>query len=102
MAARPVSHSILLTTADTLDRGGPHAFGPADPFSGWWTGADGAVAGGLLCTPPYPLLLGALPAEAVRALAAALGTEPLLAGSTGSTPAAPTCGRRPRPEVVAA
>ncbi|MFD9355472.1 GNAT family N-acetyltransferase [Streptomyces sp. NPDC060031] len=83
VAARPVSNSILLTTADTLRRGGPHAFGPADPFFGWWTGADGVVSGGLLCTPPHPLLLGALPAEAVRALAAALDTEPLLAGIRG-------------------
>ncbi|MGW0389886.1 GNAT family N-acetyltransferase [Streptomyces sp. NPDC003042] len=83
LAAQPVSNTILLTTADALERRGPHAFGPADPFYGWWTGADGAVAGGLLCTPPYPLLLGAVPAEAVRALAAALGTQPLLRGITG-------------------
>ncbi|MET9320576.1 GNAT family N-acetyltransferase [Streptomyces sp. NPDC003038] len=83
VAAQPVSNTVLLTTADALGRRGPHAFGRADPFFGWWTGADGAVAGGLLCTPPYPLLLGALPAEAVRALAAALSTEPLLAVING-------------------
>ncbi|MGW0364762.1 GNAT family N-acetyltransferase [Streptomyces sp. NPDC002990] len=83
VAARPVSNTVLLTTADTLERRGPHAYGRADPFFGWWTGTDGAVAGGLLCTPPHPLLLGALPVEAVRALADALATEPLLAGISG-------------------
>ncbi|MCX4696409.1 GNAT family N-acetyltransferase [Streptomyces sp. NBC_01408] len=83
VAARPVSNTILLTTADALERRGPHAFGRADPFFGWWTGAEGAVAGGLLCTPPFPVLLSALPAEAVRALAVALDTEPLLAGISG-------------------
>ncbi|MFD3696506.1 GNAT family N-acetyltransferase [Streptomyces sp. NPDC058646] len=80
VAARPVSDTMLLTTADALERRGPHAFGPADPFFGWWTGADGAVSGALLCTPPFPVLVGALPQEAARALGAALATEPLLAG----------------------
>ncbi|MER5870923.1 GNAT family N-acetyltransferase [Streptomyces sp. NPDC002044] len=83
LTARPVPNSLLLTTADALERRGPHAYGRADPLFGWWTGADGTVAAGLLCTPPYPLLLGALPAEAVRALARALATEPLLAGISG-------------------
>ncbi|MFD3805868.1 GNAT family N-acetyltransferase [Streptomyces sp. NPDC058619] len=83
LTARPVPNSLLLTTADALKRRGPHAYGRADPLFGWWTGPDGTVAAGLLCTPPHPLLLGALPAEAVRALAGALATEPLLAGISG-------------------
>ncbi|MFI5619360.1 GNAT family N-acetyltransferase [Streptomyces sp. NPDC051567] len=83
VAARPVTGTLLLTTADTLARHGPHAFGDTDPVFGWWTGAGGEVAGGLLCTPPYPLLLGAVPPEAVRALGAALAAEPLLAGVGG-------------------
>ncbi|MFD3543024.1 GNAT family N-acetyltransferase [Streptomyces sp. NPDC058662] len=83
VAAQPVVNTVLLTTADALERRGPHAFGAADPFFGWWTAPDGTVAAGLLCTPPHPLLLGALPAGAVRALADALATEPLLAGVSG-------------------
>ncbi|MEU3721444.1 GNAT family N-acetyltransferase [Streptomyces sp. NPDC031705] len=83
VAAQPVVNTVLLTVTDALERRGPHAFGPADPVFGWWTGADGRVAGALLRTPPFPLLLGALPAEAVGALARAFASEPLLAG-TGS------------------
>ncbi|WP_411107056.1 GNAT family N-acetyltransferase [Streptomyces sp. cmx-4-9] len=83
VAAQPVSNTVLLTTADALERRGPRAFGRADPFFGWWTGPDGSVAGGLLCTPPFPLLVGALPEGAVRALAACLDTEPLLADISG-------------------
>ncbi|MCX5193794.1 GNAT family N-acetyltransferase [Streptomyces sp. NBC_00249] len=80
VAAQPVVDTLLLTVADALERRGPHAYGPGDPLFGWWTGADGAVCGALLRTPPFPLLLGAVPPEAVPALGAALSREPLLAG----------------------
>lgn len=80
IAAEPVANTSLLTVIDALERRGPDAYGPDAPFFGWWTGEDGAVAGALLCTPPYPLLIGTLPAGAVRELGAALGSEPVLAG----------------------
>ncbi|MFC9824269.1 GNAT family N-acetyltransferase [Streptomyces erythrochromogenes] len=80
VAARPVPNTLLLSVADALERRGLHAFGPEAPVFGWWTGPDGAVSGALVCTPPHPLQLGALPGEAVGALADALTTEPLLAG----------------------
>ncbi|MFJ6796848.1 GNAT family N-acetyltransferase [Streptomyces sp. NPDC091268] len=83
VAAQPVPNTLLLSVADALAHRGPHAYGPADPVFGWWTGPDGAVAGALLCTPPYPLHLGALPERAVEELAAVLATEPLLAGIGG-------------------
>lgn len=83
VAAQPVPNTLLLTVADALERRGPHAYGPADPVFGWWTGPDGAVSAGLLCTPPHPLQLGALPPEAVGALARCLATEPLLAAVPG-------------------
>ncbi|MBT2457846.1 GNAT family N-acetyltransferase [Streptomyces sp. ISL-86] len=84
VAAEPVVNTALLTVTDALERRGLEAFGADDaPVFGWWTAPGGAVAGGLLCTPPFPLLLGALPEEAVRALGAALSTEPLLAGVGG-------------------
>ncbi|MBT2479380.1 GNAT family N-acetyltransferase [Streptomyces sp. ISL-94] len=79
VTAQPVSNTLLLTVADRLKRQGIHAYGSADPLFGWWTGPDGTAAAGLLCTPPFPLQLGAAPEEAVRALGEALSTEPLLA-----------------------
>ncbi|MFE9631399.1 GNAT family N-acetyltransferase [Streptomyces sp. NPDC006463] len=83
VAADPVANTVLLTVTDGLERRGTAAYGSDEPFFGWWTDADGAVAGGLLCTPPFPLLLSTVPEEAVRALGAALTTEPLLAGLHG-------------------
>ncbi|GLX21302.1 GNAT family N-acetyltransferase [Streptomyces lavendulae] len=77
VAAQPVVNTTLLTVTDALERRGPRAFGDTDPLFGWWTGADGTVDGALLHTPPFPLLLGAVPPEAVRALAGALGSGPL-------------------------
>ncbi|MEV7520959.1 GNAT family N-acetyltransferase [Streptomyces sp. NPDC091371] len=96
VAAQPVANTVLLTVADGLERRGPSAFGSAEPFFGWWTDADGTVSGGLLCTPPYPLLLSTVPEEAVRALGAALATEPRLAGLPGIN------ARRPDAEALAA
>lgn len=95
VAAEPVSNTLLLTVTDALERLGTSAYGSDDPFFGWWTDADGTVAGALLCTPPYPLVLGVAPQEAVRALGAALGTEPLLAGLHGLN------ARRPDAEALA-
>ncbi|MFD7029470.1 GNAT family N-acetyltransferase [Streptomyces sp. NPDC059917] len=83
VAADPVSNTLLLTTADALRRRGTHAFGDGTPYFGWWTDPDGVVRAGLVCTPPNPLLVGSLPGPALSALAAALHTEPLLAGVAG-------------------
>ncbi|WP_327416951.1 GNAT family N-acetyltransferase [Streptomyces sp. NBC_01233] len=94
-AAQPVSNTLLLTVADGLRRRGTGAYGDGTPFFGWWTGADGAVAGGLLCTPPFPMLLGVVPGEAVRALGDALAGEPLLARIPGIN------ARRPDAEALA-
>ncbi|MET9569564.1 GNAT family N-acetyltransferase [Streptomyces virginiae] len=96
VAAQPVSNTLLLSVADALERRGLHTFGPESPVFGWWTGPDGVVSGALVCTPPHPLQLGALPGEAVRALADALATEPLLAGLPGIN------ARRPDAEALAA
>ncbi|MEV7611507.1 GNAT family N-acetyltransferase [Streptomyces sp. NPDC089799] len=79
VGADAVSNTMLLTVADALARRGVHAFGDEDPVFGWWTGPDGRVAGALLWTPPHPLLLGAVPPEAVSALAA----DPLLGAAGG-------------------
>ncbi|MFG2994186.1 GNAT family N-acetyltransferase [Streptomyces sp. NPDC048257] len=95
VAAQPVSNTMLLSVSDSLVRRGTGAYGGDTPFFGWWTGPDGAVAGGLLCTPPFPVLLAVLPEEAVRELGAALATEPLLAGAPGFN------ARRPDAEALA-
>lgn len=79
VAARPVVNTQLLTVMGSLERFGPDAFGSGEPLFGWWTGPDGRVDGAVIRTPPYPLLIGALPPEAVPALGAALASEPRLA-----------------------
>ncbi|MFF3677127.1 GNAT family N-acetyltransferase [Streptomyces sp. NPDC002120] len=96
VAARPVSDTLMLTVTEALKRRGTGAYGAEAPVFGWWTGADGTVAGGLLCTPPFPMVLGVVPAEAVRSLAAALCAEPLLAGVRAFN------ARRPDAEALAA
>ncbi|MDJ0380194.1 GNAT family N-acetyltransferase [Streptomyces sp. G-G2] len=83
LTADPLANTLLLTTVDSLRRRGPNAFGPCPPYFAGWAGADGAVSAVLVCTPPNPLLVGALPAEALDALAAVLHTEPLLAEVSG-------------------
>lgn len=83
VAADPVSNTLLLTMEGALVRRGPHAYSDHDPVFGWWTGADGTVAGALVCTPPFPLVLGRVPGEAVAALGEALHREPLLGGIGG-------------------
>jgi GNAT superfamily N-acetyltransferase len=42
------------------------------PLFGWWTGHGGAVGGAFMHTPPWPLLLTAVPADVAADLAAAL------------------------------
>ncbi|MFJ8253395.1 GNAT family N-acetyltransferase [Streptomyces sp. NPDC094466] len=76
LAAQPVAHTVTLTVTERLSRSGPHHYGEGDPVLGWWRGADGAVAGTLLRTPPHPALLDSVPAEAVGPLADALGAGP--------------------------
>ncbi|NEB38350.1 GNAT family N-acetyltransferase [Streptomyces sp. SID14515] len=80
IAARPVEHTVALTVTERLRRSGPHVYGAGDPVLGWWRGADGAVVGTLVRTPPHVALLTAVPAEAVVPLAAALGAGPDLDG----------------------
>lgn len=80
VAAQPVPHTQLVTVIDALERQGLDAFGSEPPLFGSWTGPDGLVAGAVVQCPPHPLLIGVLPAEAVRELGTALASEPLLAG----------------------
>jgi predicted GNAT family acetyltransferase len=76
LRARPVENTLPLTLADALRERGPHAYGPTAPIFGWLT-TGGAVEGAFLQTPPHPLLLTAMPADAVPALAELLAARPL-------------------------
>nr|WSX49281.1 GNAT family N-acetyltransferase [Streptomyces sp. NBC_00974] len=80
VAAQPVVNTLLLTVMEGLEQRGADAYGPDAPLFGSWTGPGGRVTGAVLRTPPHPLLVGALPPEALLALAAALAAEPLFAG----------------------
>jgi GNAT superfamily N-acetyltransferase len=76
LAARPVEHTLLLSVTDTLRRRGLRAFGEDAPLFGWWVD-DGGVAGAFLHTPPWGLVLTALPPAAVPALVDALARRSL-------------------------
>ncbi|MFF3526504.1 GNAT family N-acetyltransferase [Streptomyces rubiginosohelvolus] len=80
LAARPVEHTVVLSVTERLRRSGAHHYGDDDPVLGWWRGADGAVAGTLVRTPPHVAMLTALPPEAVEPLVEALGAGPDLDG----------------------
>ncbi|BCJ44249.1 N-acetyltransferase [Actinoplanes ianthinogenes] len=77
LRASPVRHTVFLTLIDNLRVRGRHAYGPADPFFGWWTTSSGAVDGVLLQTPPHPVLFSSLPPEAVPAAVEALADRPI-------------------------
>lgn len=60
LRASPVEHTIELVVTETLRARGPAAFG-SPPMFGWWTAPGGEVAGAVLHTPPYPVLLSGDP-----------------------------------------
>src|SRR5215831_16680580 len=72
LRANAAQNTIMLSAADALVAQGPAAFGGAAPLYGWWLGPDGAVGAAFLHTPPFPIVLTALPPRAAPALAALL------------------------------
>lgn len=77
LRSRPLEHTILLTVATTLQIRGEHHFAEADPIFGWFATADGPVDGAFLHTPPYPLLLAAVPEDSAPQLAELLAGRKL-------------------------
>lgn len=71
LRSQRAQNTVLLTASETLRIRGPGMFGAGTPLFGWW-GEAGAVAGALLDTPPFPLLLSRMPEEALAPLAVAL------------------------------
>jgi GNAT superfamily N-acetyltransferase len=72
LRAHAAQNTIILGATETLQVQGPAAFGAAAPLFGWWAGPDGAVGAAFMHTPPFPLVLTAMPAEVAVALAGAL------------------------------
>jgi predicted GNAT family acetyltransferase len=72
LRSRPVSHTIQLTVLESLRGRGVAASGGQPPMFGWWRSADGEVTAAVLQTPPYPILLTALPEHSAAPLAEGL------------------------------
>ena len=72
LRADAARNTVQLSAAQTVQAQGPAAFGGAAPLYGWWMGPDGAVGAAFLHTPPFPIVLTALPPGAAPALAAVL------------------------------
>jgi GNAT superfamily N-acetyltransferase len=72
LRAHPTENTILLGVAETLQARGPAAFGEAAPLFGWRAAPGGEVDAAFLHTPPYPVVLSAMPADAATSLAASL------------------------------
>jgi len=68
----PVRNTIALGAAETVRVRGLRAYGETEPLFGWWRRGDGEITAALLHTPPYPVLLTALPEGSARPLADAL------------------------------
>lgn len=68
-------NTIMLSVAETLQAQGLAVYGDAAPLFGWWAEPRGVVSAALLHTPPYPVLLTALPPGAAAALAAELAAR---------------------------
>ncbi len=72
----PAENTIMLGATATLRSRGMGAFGSrVPPLFGWWPAPDGRAAAAFLHTPPYPVALTSMPAEAAAALAVALAAR---------------------------
>lgn len=65
LRTQPVRHTVMLTILESLRQSGPAVFGDAPPVFGWHTDAARLTDGAFLQTPPYPVLLAALPGGSV-------------------------------------
>lgn len=91
LRAERARNTVLLTVTENL-RVDPARYSgdPADagdaanrPLFGWWEDPAGKVAGAFLHTPPFPVLLSAVPREVAAELAAATLAGRPLAGVNG-------------------
>ena len=91
LRADPVRHTLPLTLLATLHTSGPSAFGDAPPRYGWHGSADGLLDGVVMQTPPFPVLVAALPTGSAADLIKLLGEDGGLpaAANVSSTDEAP-------------
>jgi GNAT superfamily N-acetyltransferase len=91
LRAKPVRHTVPLTLLATLRARGPSAFGDDPPRYGWHASGGGIVDGAFLQTPPFPVLVAALPTGSAADLMRLLGEDgglPAAANVSGSDEAA--------------
>jgi GNAT superfamily N-acetyltransferase len=90
LRADPVRYTIELAVIEKIRAAPPArpgAVGSGGPMFGWWRRADGDLSAVVLHTPPYPLLLGGLPAGSGAELAARVaGLGRQLPGVNGPRP----------------
>src|SRR5258708_7351714 len=76
LSAEPERYTVLMGVLAGLVEHGPNLYGADPPVLGWWSqdgrSQDGAVTGAVLQTPPHPVQITSLPAEAIGPLAEAL------------------------------
>ncbi|MGE5829502.1 MAG: GNAT family N-acetyltransferase [Micromonosporaceae bacterium] len=68
LRTRPAENTLLLTTLDNVRVRGGRSYGDEAPTYGWWELPDGTVGGAYLHTPPYPVLVSAVPDQAIASL----------------------------------
>lgn len=91
LRAEPVRHTVPLTLLATLRASGPSAFGDDPPRYGWHVSAGVLIDGAFLQTPPFPVLVAALPAGSAPDLLGLLsddGGPPSAANVSGDDEAA--------------
>jgi hypothetical protein len=85
LRAERARNTVILTVTATMQsnpalyngRPGTKPDAKRMPLLGWWTGPAGEIDGAFLHTPPFPLLLTAVPRPAAAHLALALARRPL-------------------------
>ncbi|EST37684.1 hypothetical protein N566_11710 [Streptomycetaceae bacterium MP113-05] len=84
LRARPDRNTVLLTVSTALAGLGMDLYGHTPPWFGWWRTADGRVGGAVLCTPPHPAVLSAMPEAAAVQLSVTLAErDPVPPGVNG-------------------
>jgi predicted GNAT family acetyltransferase len=73
LAAEPAEHTVALTVIESLRAG--QRWSDAPMTFGWLEGEAGEVRGAVSLTPPFELLLAAVPADSTEDLVAALRAE---------------------------
>ncbi|MFC7530506.1 GNAT family N-acetyltransferase [Actinoplanes sp. GCM10030250] len=102
LRSEPVRHTVFLTLIETLRSRGQHAYGPTEPYFGWWSTPADQISGVLIHTPPYPVMFTEVPPEAVPAAVEALATRSLAGANQLAAPAVAGANQLAAPAVAGA